>query len=140
MGTYVAQVNGVGLGGGGPVLTLGDEKMFFNVSAPVYAGATFSNATDLGDSTFWAALPSIGFSRRLSRTVRLNVELYKPISPNFDVDNATVWAVLYGVRLFGDEIYGDVSFLIPIYPSAGDLLKYAPLGLPLLTFGYRWGG
>ncbi len=137
VGTYIESGVGVGFGGGGPLATFGTEKLFVNASAPFFGGATYGETET---TSFWLGLPSVGFSARVSRAIRLNIELYKPLSSEFEDDNAKIWAVLYGIRIFGDELYGDVSFVVPIYPGVGEVLRYAPLGIPLLVFGYRWGG
>lgn len=122
--------------GGGPVMTIGTPDLFLNVHVPMYG---LSAAADDDFETRFALFPSIGGSWRVARRLRINVEVHKPLSPDFDSDaNTSIWAVLYGVRIFGENIYGDISFVLPLSEDAGEYLKYMPMGLPLLTLGYSW--
>jgi hypothetical protein len=119
---------------GGPIVSVGDERLAFTGAVDVFAGETYATGGDEVGS--WGVLPRVGVSSRLSKLVRLNLEVVSPLGPEFD--NGRNWGVLYGVRLFGDELFGDINFFIPVFDGAEDILKYAPLGLPLLSFGYNW--
>ena len=84
----------------------------------------------------WTVTPNAGLTARLTRRVRLNLEVYTFLGDHSY--NGELWAVLYGVRVHGDRMYGDISFVIPIFPDADELLQYVPIGIPMLTFGVLW--
>jgi hypothetical protein len=135
----------IGVYGGGPILTIEAGRFQLNVAAPFYGGTVSDNhrryvatptphyVEELRHETRWVATPNLGFSARVGRHVRLNLETYA-ILGDHDL-NGEIWGVLYGVRFFGERIYGDVSFVIPIFPGVDEILKYLPTGAPLLTFG-----
>lgn len=132
-GTYMDGVVGAAFWGGGPVFTFGDERFMINVAAPV--GGAVPYGSGVHETVGWAVTPNIGVSYRVSRSVRLNLEHYSVVYKEMDV---YIGGVLYGVRIFNDTLFGDVSFFIPIFPGVEDVLKYIPLGFPLLTFGVIW--
>ena len=74
--------------------------------------------------------------------VKLNVELHAPAIVDQEGDTlwqyGEVWAFAYGVRIFGQRIYGDVAFVVPIFPGVTDILQYCPIGFPMLNFGVQW--
>lgn len=119
--------------GGGPMLTIGTHKLLFNLSFPVLGVTT-------NDDTDWLAIPSIGFSGQVSRRVKINLELYCPLAGFMDngIGQGEFWLLLYGIRIFGEQIYGDISFALPIFEHMGDILEYTPFGYPLLGFGFQW--
>jgi len=135
-GTYVDDGQGILVYGAGPMVTVGDERLFFNAGLLAGAATLLGGSSDDAGDTAWAMLPNLGFSWRFHRSLRANVEVIAPLGG--EIDNGTIWVILYGLRLFSENIYGDVSFNIPIFENAGDILKYAPLGIPLLTIGYQW--
>jgi hypothetical protein len=87
--------------------------------------------------TTWIALPNLGFGWRFSKRLKLNVELYAPQLGEIE-DNGQIWALMYGLRIFGQKIYGDVSFVLPFFPDSWEVFKYMPIGAPLLSFGFLW--
>jgi hypothetical protein len=119
--------------GGGPILSIGTPKMLFNLNFPILGVTT-------NDDTDWLAIPSIGFAAQLSRRVKINLELYCPIAGFMDngIGKGEFWLLLYGIRIFGEKIYGDISFALPIFEHMGDILEYTPFGFPLLGFGFQW--
>ncbi len=138
----------VGVYGGGLILTVGSPRLLFNASVQAY-GVTIAESRNLYSKLYpytkttetryehhWVLAPSLGVSGQVGRRVKLNLELYCPLGDH-DL-NGRVWAILYGIRIFGERIFGDVSFIIPAYPGADEVLQYAPIGFPLLTFGFLW--
>ena len=119
--------------GGGPVLTIGSPELLFNLNFPIYGVTT-------NDDTNWLAAPSIGFSAQVSRRVKINLELYCPLAGFMDngIGKGEFWLFLYGIRLFGEQIYGDISFALPIFEGMGNILEFTPFGFPLLGFGFQW--
>lgn len=131
--------------GGGPALTVGTRDAFFNLSLLVYGVTVFDRhfeGDSWDDDSFVFLSPNLGGSLRVSRLVKLNLELHAPALLNGGGDEywdyGEVWALAYGVRIFGQHIYGDVSFVVPIFPGATDLLQFMPIGLPMLNFGVQW--
>lgn len=118
--------------GGGPMLTLGNSRRALNISILNYA------AND--DSSFgYAMLPGIGGSIQVSDRIKLNMEGYFITTPTGEEFVRKAGAILYGMRIFSEtgSVYGDISFLAPIYDGAGGLYQYIPLGIPVLAFGFR---
>jgi hypothetical protein len=138
----------IGVFGGAPVLTIGDPDLLFNISVLVAGMVMAENESrwyGFGPSTEeteytkgWSAMPNVGLSWRFARRLKLNLELYVPLMDDHPVGNAKLWVLLYGLRFFGDSIYGDVSFAMPFWPDMGEVMKYVPTGFPLLTFGFQW--
>ncbi len=121
--------------GGGPTLTWGSPDLYFNAKARAYGFAAGGS-----DDAVWLAMPSVGGGVRVADSVRL----YADIGPVFvgdgeGVQNAPgeLWAAQYGVHFHGDVLYGDVSFIVPIFDGAEDLLRFVPTGFPNLTFGVK---
>lgn len=79
----------------------------------------------------------MGGNFKVSKTIRIILEGWLPV---LVANEKPIQAggILYGIRFRGDRMYGDVSFLMPIYDGVEKLLKVMPLGLPLLSFGYTW--
>jgi len=138
-----------GLFGGGPILTIGDADLCFNISWPVYVAfeAEHKERFESEDSyevetyndydAVWATWPHIGFSWRVHKRVKLNAELYTFAAEGFDY-NGEFWVFVYGIRLMGNRIFGDINFVVPIWEDAWDILQYMPIGYPLLVFGFQW--
>ncbi len=121
--------------GGGPSLTYGSPDLYFNAKARAYGFAV----SETGNAA-WLAMPSIGGGVRVADSVRL----YADIGPVFVGDGEGLknapgefWAAQYGVHFHGDNLYGDVSFVMPIYDGAEEILRYLPMGFPNLTFGVK---
>jgi hypothetical protein len=128
-----------------PALTIGSRDFFFNVALGIW-GASIYDQTDSeyhdDDVSMFLFLPSIGGSYRVSRLVKLNAELVAPGLIIQDQERlfpwGEVWALLYGVRIMGDSIYGDVSFVVPMFEQAWYVLRYVPFGFPFVNFGVQW--
>jgi hypothetical protein len=58
--------------------------------------------------------------------------------PSVDAaDDASLWLILYGLRISGDTLYGDISFIWPAMKDAWTFMKYMPMGMPMLSFGFQ---
>jgi hypothetical protein len=121
--------------GGGPMLTIGDSRRALNLSVLTY-GASYGRTTTKTD---YVTLPGIGGSIQVSNRVKLNLEGYMITTPNKH-KIVRAGAVLYGVRIFSEKgtMFGDISFLAPIYRHNGHLYKYLPMGIPILAFGFSF--
>lgn len=133
--------------GATPALTFGTPDAFFNIALGIWGLSVFDqNVSEYGDpdDDFTAVLflPSLGGSYRVSRLVKLNAELLAPGLIDGDgesvFDYGEVWTLIYGLRIMGESIYGDVSFVVPMFENAWELLRYIPLGFPFLHFGVQW--
>ena len=127
--------------GGGPALTVGTRDAFFNLSLLVYGGTVFTKESSGWENfTGVLLLPNLGGSIRLSERVKLSLEVHAPALVAEDGTEAwqygEVWAFAYGVRFFGEEFYGDVAFVIPVFPGVTTLLQYCPIGFPMVSFGF----
>jgi hypothetical protein len=85
---------------------------------------------------YWAVMPSLGLGWQVARRVKLNLEVHAPLGDFSDVGK--VWLIMYGVRAFGRETFFDLSFVMPVYPGIGDIIKYIPLGIPIASVGLQW--
>ena len=148
---YIADIDGhFGIIGGGPILTIGDADMCFNISWPVYATFVVEHDKVRYDFTTgiysgpedeyengWLTLPHIGFSVRLHKRVKLNLELYSVNAQGFEY-NGKFWLLMYGIRIMGERIFGDINFVMPLFEDSDEVLQYMPIGYPLLQFGFQW--
>jgi hypothetical protein len=115
------------------MLTIGDSRRAVNVSVLTYGGSGRHKSG-------WAMLPGLGGSIQVSTRVKLNLEGYVITTPRKN-KFVRAGAVLYGVRIFSrnGDMFGDISFLAPIYNGIkDDLYKYLPLGIPILAFGFSF--
>jgi len=127
--------NKIVFGGGGPTLSLGEPELFFNVGVEAYVfGGSTNQTADL-------LLPHVGGSVRMSERLTLNAEV---IVPGYRLNDwegfqvGKVALVLYGFRVVGGSMWGDISFAAPICHGCGELYRFLPLGVPLLGFGFAW--
>lgn len=121
--------------GGGPSLSLGTRDLHFTLGMTAY-GISISGAWD--SETLWALLPQAGFGIRLGDIVKLVAEAYVPVvGHNSEYsDGGEVAVVIYGLRLHGERFFGDITFAMPIWDDMWDVMKYVPMGFPLLNFGF----
>jgi hypothetical protein len=120
----------IGLAGGGPTLSLGGGTFIFNVGVAAYG--IFS-----GDFRGGVLLPYAGVSKRVSRYVSLNLEVAMP--GYFDRDYTwmgRLGLILYGIRIMGPTVWGDIAFALPIFEGCSFMYHYLPVGIPLLGFGF----
>ena len=86
-------------------------------------------------------IPHAGFSLLVTRGVRIGAEAYVPGAYGPDVRNGglgKIGVVLWGVRLFGQSVWGDIALADLICDGCGDLYRVLPLGLPFLNLGVGW--
>jgi hypothetical protein len=140
--------------GGGPILTVGKPDLAFNFTCLVFGFSAGEKTTTYPSALpgqpmpsvergweyhhGYVVLPNVGFSARVSKRVKLNFELYAPLSGELEENLGKIWLFMYGARIFGESIYGDVSFAWPFFPDFWDVMKYMPMGVPMLSFGFRW--
>jgi hypothetical protein len=119
----------VGLAGGGPSLSLGTGAIVFNVGVAAYG--IFS-----GDFKGGILLPYAGITARVSRHVALNLEAVTPGYFEKDFSWMKLGIIMYGIRIMGSTVWGDIAFALPIFEDCGWLYRYMPIGFPLLGFGF----
>ena len=129
----LADVEPITLYGAGPMLTIGDYETYFNVGSQFYG-------SNVDDDALAIALPNVGGSIRLSGSTRLNAELYLPtgLGDAADLDLGDFMALLWGIRLFGDHLWGDIALLDPICDGCSEIYETIPLGIPFLNLGGNW--
>jgi hypothetical protein len=115
--------------GGGPLLTIGDHRLSFNV-------AFLNYGVRIDGENHYGIFPTMGVSVATSKRTQFNVEAISMNTPEGNGSYGDVWAVLYSLRFFSDGgWFGEFGFIAPIFDGAGDLYDVAPLGIPLLGFG-----
>jgi hypothetical protein len=73
---------------------------------------------------------------RINRTVTLLFDIFTPLAFHNRDDIAFDWGWLtYGARIHGTKLFGDVGFMIPINEDTSDVLRYLPLGIPVMSLG-----
>lgn len=120
--------------GAGPVLTLGNYDRYLNLGAQFYGAR-------IEDDSVGLALPNIGASIRVARVLRLGAELYVPTGLDGDVDDLELGdfvLILWGIRLFGDHVWGDIALADPICQGCAEIYRVIPLGIPFLNIGGSW--
>ncbi|MBW1807280.1 MAG: hypothetical protein JRJ87_03740 [Deltaproteobacteria bacterium] len=141
-GFFIPYIDGVDVQvlfyGGGPSLTLGNDRFIFNCGLMAMGATLFADSNEGGNETEALLLPHLGISVRLSEMVRFNLEVTPPLLPTVEGgSDAMLWLVLYGIRIHGEMLYGDISFVWPAGKDTWTFMKYMPMGLPLLSFGFQ---
>lgn len=121
--------------GGGPILTIGDSYKGINISHLTYYGGTGNRDFGGIDEGGVGASSNISGYIKASKLVRLFLETH--IMHNYK-EIAKGVTLLYGLRLEGKKFFGDIGFVLPLYDSIYDILKYIPLGFPLVSFGLKF--
>ena len=126
----VGNSSSVFVAGGGPMLTLGDFDRYFN------AGVLAFYASSSNTAVF---APHAGFSVRISPGARLGAEAYLI---GWSGDRSSGFGkfglVLWGLRIFGESLWGDIALAEPICDSCGGIYRVLPIGIPFLNFGLSW--
>jgi len=121
--------------GGGPIFTAGSREYFGNLGLQTYG-------LSVADENIAFLLPNVGGSARLSRRLRASVEILVPdvLGDDYgdDLDPGDLIVVIYGLRLVGESVWGDIAFAYPVCDDCGDVTDVLPLGLPLLGLGFSW--
>ncbi|HEY5282104.1 MAG TPA: hypothetical protein VIM14_04875 [Polyangia bacterium] len=117
--------------GGGPTLSLGKDVVF-NLGTEVYGVFVDHESAGL-------VLPYAGISFPISRRASLGVEFVAPgVFDSKDSYFGKIEFLLYGLRIRGDSIWGDIGFVAPICEGGcGDFYQVLPFGFPLLNFGFN---
>ncbi len=117
--------------GGGPTLSLGKDVVF-NLGTEVYG--LFVDHESVG-----LVLPYGGVSFPIGKRASFGVEFVAP--GVFDSKKSyfgEIEFLLYGLRIKGESIWGDIGFAAPICKGGcGDFYQVLPLGFPLLNFGFN---
>jgi hypothetical protein len=139
--------------GGGPMLTIGNENSAFNLAVLAF-GATVFMPSDVWDAdghygeewdqfTGGILLPNVGGFVRVSKRVKLMLEVHVPglLEESGEALEETfgrIWVVMYGLRIMGQDMYGDVCFALPLFEGVWEYIRYTPMGFPFLGFGFGW--
>jgi hypothetical protein len=118
---------------GGAIFTYGTRDTFLNFSVFYLSALT-------NEKHGYLIMPSIGGSIKIHRRVKLNIEVHHLILPQVEKHGyGKIWGILYGLRIYGHNIFGDISFAIPIIPEVTrEILSIFPIGIPFLSFGINW--
>jgi hypothetical protein len=129
---YLLDTNGLGYAGGGPIVTIGSPRRYFTVGAEAYAVFTdkFSMAV---------LLPYMGGFVHLGRRISVGAELVLPATwpeRTWSLPFGEQALIMYGVRILGERMWGNILFAAPICESCGILYeKGLVFGIPLLGVG-----
>jgi len=127
--------------GGTLSLSAGSDKFLFNFALTGQGVTVMQEDDPTANEGFF--LPQLGFSVRLHEMVKLNAEISTPLvtDDQFMSEQAgRVWIIMYGIRIHGDNLYGDISFVWPAFEDAWEFMRYVPMGFPMLSFGFKIGG
>ena len=113
-----------------------------------YLGGVRENADDIGSGSAIGFMPGIGTAISVHRKVKALMELQWASMKVLDPEPSKIGSLLifnYGIRLHGNEFAADIGFTRPILAFVGtnpesveEVMKYLPLGYPLLAFTYQW--
>ena len=129
---FVGSTSTYFVAGGGPILTFGNSDRYLNLGVLSYF------VTSNGDGVI---IPHAGFSVLATRGVRIGAEVWIPGAYGRDVSNSglgKIGVVLWGVRLFGQSVWGDIALADLICDGCGSLYRVLPLGIPFLNLGVGW--
>jgi len=128
---------GSAAGLGGAISICIDEACGSMVSAYAY-GVWFWEDTD---DTFPIAF-GVSLLGRIARHVKVVIEVSSAgLLAREDSGFAEAVVVGYGVRFFTGNIAGDIGFIRPFaFDSEDEFGDELILGVPAVTFSYRWGG
>jgi hypothetical protein len=134
---HVDDDQGTAAGLGGALSLCIDEECASLISAYAYGVWFWEETDDAFPIAFGVSL--IG---RLGRHVKLVVEVSSAgVLARDDSELAEGIVVGYGVRFFTGNIAGDVGFIRPFaFDGDDDFADELILGVPAVTFSYRWGG
>jgi hypothetical protein len=128
--------SGFALGAGGALSLCITEDCGSLVSAFVYAVWFLEETDDAFPVAFGASLLA-----RVSRHIKLALEVGSGgVLSRADSQLAEGVVVSYGVRFFSGNLAGDVGFVRPFVFDGDDFADELILGVPAVTFSYRWGG
>lgn len=112
---------------GGGLATVGDSERAITFGTYIAGGQA-------GDSSYGhVLLLNANAFTRFTRSIKGIVDGVVPVANHRRNVFADWGAILYGVRIGGNELYGDVGFLAPIYANAGKFYRYLPLGVPFVS-------
>jgi hypothetical protein len=129
---YWLDTTSLALVGGGPTLSLGTPARYLNLGVEAYSLLTENyNITVL--------LPHAGAISRITRRLSLALDVVIPgiwskRYTDFGLGKQAV--VLYGLRITGRDMWGDISFAAPICHGCGKVYNPFVLGIPLLGLGF----
>jgi hypothetical protein len=129
---FVGSTSTYFVAGGGPVLTLGNSDRYVNLGVLSYFVMSSGNGV---------IIPHAGFSVLATRGVRIGAEVWIPGAYGRDVGSTAlgkIGVVLWGVRLFGQSVWGDIALADLICDGCGSLYSVLPLGIPFLNLGVGW--
>jgi hypothetical protein len=127
--------------GGTLSLSAGSDSFLFNFALTAQGVTILEPDEDAVNEGFF--LPQTGVSIRLHEKVKFNLELAPPLTTSesyMEEFGGRVWIVMYGIRIHGESLYGDISFVWPAFEEAWEVMKYVPMGFPMLSFGFQIGG
>jgi len=134
----------------GPLLTLGSSKTYFNLgvnmsgtNSPIHRGLiegfvspSSKQSSQDYDKPWWFISPSIGAVLRVSAKVSLMFQAEMFIAQSAGLIKFS--PVSYGLRFHGKHVVLDAAFVLPVYKDMWEIVKYCPIGFPLITISKTW--
>jgi hypothetical protein len=129
---YWLDTSTTGLVGGGPTLSLGSTARYLNLGVEAYGLVR-------NDYHLAVLLPHAGAISRLTRRLSVGLDIVFPgvwakRFPQYGMGEQAV--VLYGLRITGRDLWGDISFAAPICDGCAKVYHPFVLGIPLLGLGF----
>ena len=135
--------------GAGAMLTHVGDRLVLNCGVPLfgvrygqkefryrYEGyAPIKLSRTYFDDHFFA-VPNVGVIWQVARRLRLKAEVHVPLG-TFD-DSGRLWIFAYGAELALSGALLELTFVLPAYDGAEDLLRYLPLGVPVISTTFNW--
>ncbi len=111
---------------GGALVTIGDEDAAFTAGGYIFGGRWnhYGHAYVANANAFY----------RTSKRLKLIIDAFTPVATHRHSTFGKWTALSYGIRYGGADMSGDIGFVLPIHDDMGDLMKFAPLGIPFVTF------
>jgi hypothetical protein len=142
-----------------PVMSIGSEDYCFNISLHVMGFSWWAPddssyiVGEGGHNGFLTLVPGIGGSIRLTRHMKLNIELMAPqvarvwgdnewnedfrLLDGVNTINGKLWFIMIGLRIFGKRFYGDVGMAWAVFPGWWEFQMFMPMGWPVFSFGVQ---
>jgi hypothetical protein len=83
-------------------------------------------------------LPYAAGSIQIAKWARVGVEIFAPTALDSNpLGFGSLLAVVWGVRIFNDNLWGDIALLDPMCDGCGAVYSIVPVGIPFISVGFR---
>ena len=147
---YVKNTDGYFLlfGGGHVAATYVNGPHMLNLSALCAGYGDYNKQRNFIFGHELGVVASLGYRYSINKNWALLLEVHTPFgidvnaSPSKNCSNNSygeVWAVMYGFRGHGGQVFGDFGFVLPLYAEyIKTTWQYLPLGIPYFAVGFTF--